>query len=215
MKKTIATIISIALILIALAYSIELNAYDLSYYQGAYKKYEIEEVTGKTENELLAISEDIILYLKNEGGSELLEPHFNEREVLHMVDVQDLFKLKTGIKYLSIVSLILGIAYYISKKETLYLSGFIVKFFFGFYALVALLVGLVSLNFSRSFIIFHHIFFDNDLWILNPKTDLMIQMLPEGFFLDIAIRAVILFVIILLVLQALIYSYYRNEKKKI
>lgn len=215
MKKTIAVIISIALILISLAYSIEINAYDLSYYQGAYEKYEIQDVTGKTEDELLEISEDIILYLKNEGGSELLEPHFNEREVLHMVDVQDLFKLKTGIKYLSIVSLILGLAYYINKKETLYLSGFIVKFFFGFYALVALLVGLVSLNFSKSFIIFHHMFFDNDLWLLDPRTDLMIQMLPEGFFLDIAVRAVILFIIILLGLQALIYGYYRYEKKKI
>lgn len=215
MKKTIAVIISIAIILISLAYSIEINAYDLSYYQGAYKKYEIEEATGKTEDELLEISEDIILYLKNEGGSELLEPHFNEREILHMVDVQDIFKLKTGIKYLSIVSLILGLAYYIKKKETLYLSRFIVRFLFGFYGLVALLVGLVSLNFSKSFIIFHHIFFDNDLWLLNPKTDLMIQMLPEGFFLDIAVRAVILFIIILLSLQALVYSYYRYRKKKI
>ena len=36
--------------------------------------------------------------------------------------------------------------------------------------------------------IFHEIFFDNDLWIFDPAEDYMIRMLPEGFFFDFVIR---------------------------
>lgn len=213
MKKIIAVIISLSIILISLAYSIEINAYDISYYKTAYKKYNIEEATGKTEEELLNISDDLIVYLKNKGGSEVLEPHFNEREISHMVDVQNLFKLKTVIKYIALIALIGGIIYYIRKENLIYLAKFITRFFFALYALLGLLVGVISLNFSRSFVIFHLIFFNNDLWLLDPKTDLMIQMLPEGFFLDIAIRVFILFISILLIIQALSYIYYRKKSQ--
>jgi len=53
--------------------------------------------------ELDVITTDIIKYLKNEGGNELLEPHFNEREILHMDDVQKLFDLERMIKYITII----------------------------------------------------------------------------------------------------------------
>ena len=36
--------------------------------------------------------------------------------------------------------------------------------------------------------VFHHLFFDNDLWILDPAKDNLINLLPEGFFSDTAFR---------------------------
>ena len=36
---------------------------------------------------------------------------------------------------------------------------------------------------------FHGLLFTNDLWLLNPKTDLMIRMLPEQFFQAVAVHA--------------------------
>lgn len=35
----------------------------------------------------------------------------------------------------------------------------------------------------------HEILFTNELWIMNPKTDLMIRMLPEAFFLKLGVEA--------------------------
>ena len=32
------------------------------------------------------------------------------------------------------------------------------------------------------------LFFTNDLWLFDPSTDLMIRMLPEGFFYDMVMR---------------------------
>lgn len=42
-------------------------------------------------------------------------------------------------------------------------------------------------DFNRAFIGFHHLLFDNDLWLLNPESDWIIRLLPEGFFSDMAI----------------------------
>ena len=36
-------------------------------------------------------------------------------------------------------------------------------------------------------------FFNNDLWILDPSTDMLINIVPEGFFMDTAERIAFLF----------------------
>ena len=62
---------------------------------------------------------------------------------------------------------------------------------------VAVLAFLISQNFSKCFVIFHEIFFDNDLWLFDPRTDYMIRMLPEGFFFDIVVRIGGIFILFL------------------
>lgn len=57
-----------------------------------------------------------------------------------------------------------------------------------FFAVLALLGLIISTDFTKYFILFHHIFFNNDLWILNPETDLLINIVPEPFFMDTAFR---------------------------
>ena len=47
---------------------------------------------------------------------------------------------------------------------------------------------LFASDFTKYFTIFHEIFFTNDLWLFDPSTDLMIRMLPEGFFYDMVMR---------------------------
>ena len=57
----------------------------------------------------------------------------------------------------------------------------------GFILLAGIVAGLIALNFDRAFDIFHHLFFDNDHWILDPRVDLLINMVPQSFFVHIAI----------------------------
>ena len=52
-------------------------------------------------------------------------------------------------------------------------------------------------DFNKYFLLFHEMFFSNDLWLLNPETDLLIRMLPEGFFLDMVVRIGIIFLLLL------------------
>lgn len=61
-----------------------------------------------------------------------------------------------------------------------------------FLGLAGLLALACALDFNRAFLAFHHLFFTNDLWLLNPATDLMIRLLPETFFAQVAGRAALL-----------------------
>ena len=180
----------------------------------AFEKYNIEEETGKNMEELKTISMDLIFYLKGYGGNELLESHFNNKEILHMEDVQDLFKLNRILKYLSI-GIYIVILLYLSKSNEYSLIGrtFLIGPIIN-YGLLGLLGLLASLDFNKYFTYFHLLFFNNDLWLLDPNTDLMIQMLPESFFMGMAKKILLSFLLYMVILQVLAYPYLRKGKKE-
>src|SRR5690625_3489285 len=103
MRKFLIFLLVVSLSLTVLAISIEKNAYDMDYYLKSYEKNKISQLTGKSKGQLAEISENLVSYIKGQGGEELLEPYFNEKEILHMVDVQNLFNLARRIKYIGLV----------------------------------------------------------------------------------------------------------------
>ena len=64
--------------------------------------------------------------------------------------------------------------------------------------------------FSESFIYFHKLFFNNDLWLLDYKTDLMIRILPEEFFFVLFLNVLVLSTICIL----LIYIFLKFKDNK-
>ncbi|MDK2992860.1 MAG: hypothetical protein PWP48_2093, partial [Clostridiales bacterium] len=78
----------------------------------------------------------------------------------------------------------------------------------------AVIALLLATDFDRWFIYFHLTFFNNDLWQLDPSTDMLINIFNEGFFADAAFRillyAVVTMVVILAVSMAWIMC--RNRK---
>ena len=74
------------------------------------------------------------------------------------------------------------------------------------YGIVGILIGMIFVDFSKYFVYFHLILFDNDLWILDPKTDLLIQMMPESFFVDMAIKIGLTYIIGVIVIQIILFG---------
>lgn len=118
---------------------------------------------------------------------------FNEDEKAHMIDVLQLFRLEQSLKtafLLSGMTLMLALPF-LARRNTLRIvltgAGVLV----GILALTAgFCVVLWTTNgFDALFITFHHIFFSNDLWLMDPRTDAMIRMLPSDFFMQIAAEA--------------------------
>lgn len=214
MKKILAVLLVVSLSFMFLVISIEKNAYNKKYFINSFEKYNIEQVTSKSMEELDIIAIDIIKYLKNKGGNELLEPYFNEREILHMEDVQQLFDLERTIKYISIITSFLIILYFIKKEEILTLGR---TFFYGLfsnYLILSILGILILFDFNKYFTYFHLIFFTNELWILDPATDLMIQMLPEEFFFGMAKNIGLSFFLYLAIIQVIGYLIIRRDKSE-
>ena len=69
-------------------------------------------------------------------------------------------------------------------------------------------------DFTRAFLWFHEMLFTNDLWLLNPATDLMIRMLPEAFFADIAAAAVIAMAVLLLAAGFAAWGWFGRSRKR-
>ncbi|MBQ8074276.1 MAG: DUF1461 domain-containing protein, partial [Clostridia bacterium] len=63
----------------------------------------------------------------------------------------------------------------------------------GLGAAAAVLVLWAVLNFDGLFVTFHRLAFTNDLWLLNPRTDLLIRLMPEEMFVDLGLKGLCAF----------------------
>ena len=64
-----------------------------------------------------------------------------------------------------------------------------------FVIVVSFLVFYALVDFNRFWTVFHEIFFTNDLWLLDPRVSVMINMFPEEFFFGMVMRIALGFII--------------------
>lgn len=193
--KFLGVLSGLALMLILLISSVEYVTYYMGdYFEKEYAKNEVTEAIGIEMDDLLIVTHEMMDYLKGDRADLVVytkiqnteREFFNTKEKRHMADVQKLFidakHLRLGAILFTALSI--GILLYFKKGYCLFsgIQGGIAIFF----TFMGLLVALMAHNFNRYFTLFHHLFFNNDDWILNPKTDLLIDIVPEGFFRDTA-----------------------------
>ena len=163
-------------------------------YNWGFSRFDIPEKTGISQQQLERGGQQIRAYFNN--GEEFLDLRvvlngsevslYNERETLHMRDVK---RLVQGVYTIQLASLAYLLTFtvaalFILRREGLaWLSRLIL---WGAFLTVAFTtgVGLASaVAWRQVFLLFHYISFDNLLWILNPRTDYLVQMFPTSFFL--------------------------------
>jgi integral membrane protein (TIGR01906 family) len=162
-------------------------------YDYGFHKYDIPAVTGIEYPELHKAANGIIHYW-NSGDKEIDitvikngQPFtlFNEREIGHMVDVKALFRLAykflLGTVIYALVFLALALWVWKDKK----LLGVGLMWGSGFSIMLIVMLGVAALiDFNWLFTQFHLLSFTNDLWLLDPSTDYLIMLFPEGFWSD-------------------------------
>lgn len=215
MKKSIGNLFGVLsillLFLLVLLFSIEIPAYTKAFYSYEFERNHVCEAVSMKKDDLLLVRDQMIEYLKGNTDTLQIEvaidgemlPFFNEREISHMVDVRMLFDLlRAAQSILAILIVLFLLIYYFLKREykTLgqimkILSALIFVVFSGF-----IIFG--SLFFDRLFVSFHELFFSNDLWLLDPAIDRLINIVPLPFFQDAAI------IIVVVVTQYLIIQYF-------
>ena len=193
------------LMAILLITSVEAVAYWIpGYYEKEYEKYQVlDDLPAMTMDDLLTVTDEMMDYLKGDRedlhvfttmGGEYRE-FFNEREIAHMEDVRGLFlaaiqirRVCVGLIALCLVFLAAARANFLKVLPRALCLGMGAVFLMG-----AGLGALIASDFNRYFVIFHHIFFNNDLWILDPATDMLINIVPEPFFMDTAFLILAIF----------------------
>lgn len=214
MKKVLSIILVIFLSLSCLLIALENSSFKTAIYSHAYDEYNIQDATGKTHSQLMDITSNLLVYLRGDAGDEILETDFNEREILHMRDVQVLFKYGFILKYISIIISISIIIFFFIKREKNILGEYMYKGLFINWIIAGLLLIMIYLDFNKYFTYFHEIFFTNDLWLLDPRTDLLIQMLPEDFFITMAKKIGLSFFTYVAILQGIGYAIYKRGRGK-
>ncbi|MBQ7184315.1 MAG: DUF1461 domain-containing protein [Clostridia bacterium] len=108
-------------------------------------------------------------------------PLFTDREILHLKDCAGLVR---GLLLYGLSAAAAGAA-----GCVFILARFRKRFFSGLAGTSIVLTGLMLLtavwgvlDFDGLFITFHKVFFRNDLWLLDPRKHLLIQLMPTGFF---------------------------------
>ena len=206
-----AIIFAFAVIAAALISSFEIAMYsDFGFYEKEYEKYDVLSDLDMTMEDAMYVTREMMSYLRGEKeelsvlttieGRE--QDFFNEQDRFHMGEVRELFigglNIRTGACVAGALCLVFLLVPRADIKRLLSKSYWIAL---GISAGAVAVIGIASfVDFNAVFVRFHHIFFDNDLWIFDPAEDYMIRMLPEGLFYDFVMRIGGLFVGMLAVL---------------
>lgn len=193
LQRVSACLAAFSMILILLVTATEAAIYaDYNFYEKEYAKYHVLDDLDMEMEDVMEVTREMMSYLHGNradlvvyttvGGEE--REFFNDREKAHMVDVKRLFQAGIAARYFAIgLFLVSGVVLLLTKGSWKKRISYFYMIEEGVLLLLAAGLGyLFTQDFNKYFFKFHEIFFDNDLWLLDTNTDLMIRMLPESFF---------------------------------
>lgn len=169
---------------------------EVNLYRYGFAKYHVDGATGISLSELSKAASGLVRYF---GSSE--EPVsvtvlkdgrtfelFNDKEKAHLRDVKGLIRLGDRIRA-GILVFVFHFVMAVSWRHRhggyrralaragLWASGLTLALMAAF--------GLAAVaDFNWLFLQFHLLSFANDLWMLDPATDYLIRLVPQGFFYD-------------------------------
>lgn len=218
-------LLGISVIVALLITSFEIVMYsDFDVYRQEYEKYDVLSDLDMTMDDVMYVTHEMMDYLRGEGdtlsvittveGEE--QDFFNEQDRFHMSEVRDLFIGGLNIRLGACITAVLCILFLlVTRADIKKVIPRSYRIALGVTGAAVLLIGIAAVtDFNALFVQFHHIFFDNDLWIFDPAEDYMIRMLPEGLFYDMAMRIGAVFVVSLAALLALSFIPRILDRKK-
>ena len=196
-NKHLSILCTLSLITFAFLSCVNYWSFNKAFYKNEYKKLGVAKYIGISEEDLNKTTDVLLGYIKGENKTLDIEcringitrPVFNDREKGHMLDVKSLYDGAIVIRNVSFVIFVLSFIYigrskelFIGYKYSLSLVGLIIAF----------LLLFCLIDFEGFWLGFHHLFFPfNDLYILDPRYDILVMMVPEGFFFDLCILIVV------------------------
>jgi len=177
---------------------------DRDFYAAEFELYGVGQATGLDSPQLMAVADAFIAYLREPTArldtvevtlNGARRPLFNDKELRHMVDVKVIFELVKQARLVAgaILLILPLLGLWVAGSAILPRIGMLLTVG-GILTVVLLgLAGLLSLvDFSSAFVTFHEMAFSNDDWMLDPRTDYLIMLYPEGFWLDATLRIAML-----------------------
>ncbi len=225
-EKIITFISAAALVVMLLLTCVSQAVFgNMNYFRKEFEKYSVTQNIDMEMDDIMYVMDELMDYLH--GDREDLEEivtnvngeardFFTEREKTHMADCKVLFDGGFAIrKGAAVVFAALTLLLVFKKK--FFLRRFL-KYAALFSVIIAAAAGILaiaaSIDFNACFIVFHKLFFNNDLWILDPAEDLIINILVEPFFADMALKIALYCAAVLVVIVITGAGIYLSDKKR-
>lgn len=185
-------------------------------------KAEILNEAGISEQDLRMLDTALANYL---GGTQTMmdyelevfgkmQPAFNVREIEHLADCRTLLSPATTVWFNAALAIIGAALVFLGWKagwkvvQPLWIASAVITLPLGIFALWA------AVDFSSAFVFFHRLLFTNDLWMLNPQTDLLIRICPQSMFANMGLRIALLSATVLLGLPLVVTVLHLIFKKR-
>lgn len=193
LSRGLAIMLALTLSVTALAAAVYLLGTSQPVMLRLMQTYAPPEESHLPEAEYPAVAGMITAYLRGERdsfqhvytveGAEYLA--FHDYEQQHMADCLALFRLCRTAAFtgLAVSAMLLALVTALGESASIrwLRCGLIAVL-----ALVSIVAVLAAVDFESLFILFHEAAFTNDLWLLNPKTDMLIRLMPTEFFVTYA-----------------------------
>lgn len=221
-KRLLAFTASLCTVVVLLIVAVQLVCFDKNFYHTFYQEYQLAQKENIREEDARNAIDLMVDYAQ--GNRDDMDgtiqwkngpqPAFNEKEKSHMKDVRMLWQ---NAKNTGLGAAVLGIVCILIlwKMTGKYLPAWLSRGYIDvFICLTVLLVFFgfwMWIDFTGLWIQFHHWFFSNDLWALDPFTDFMIVICPESLFFTMILKISAYFGIPVLLLA--LFSFYYVKKK--
>ncbi len=198
-RTLLGTVVVLALPLAFVGNNVRWVTLDLETYRQGFARYRAAERSGLSADQLEAVAQAFISYFKGPPGrlnptvtlNGQPRPLFTERESAHMEDVQQIMQLVFRLGLLATLGGLTAAAVLLAVERRAGLAHLGRLLIGGALLTGALLitVALLSLvDFTELFIRFHEVAFQNDLWMLDPRSDYLLILFPEEFWLDVTLK---------------------------
>lgn len=227
-KYLFAIIIGIVFPIIILISAIEMASFDKAFFMNQVEENNVVKNTGIYEPDMELVVDEIYAYLRGERADFDIKARisqngvapgtaisiFNEQEIVHMDDVRALLSLALVIRNAALILFLTAFIYLLKENRMAMIKGL---FYGSMVSLMIILIigGFFVMNFDATFTLFHQLVFSNDLWIMNPKTDLLIWIVPGAFFFNLITRMVFYTLIPLIItgiVTGIIFLKKKNQK---
>ncbi|MDK2865956.1 MAG: hypothetical protein PWP51_104 [Clostridiales bacterium] len=187
----LSTVTGILLTIVTFMILFEGFALNESFFITGFQTYNVQDIVHISDEDLVRVTHALVAYIDDASGDLHVKvtidgsevEYFNAKEQAHLTDIMNLIrharKLLTQLKTAFFATLILNIIFLKGKARYRFLP----------ISVAAALLSLASLgvmyfmDFNWAFVKFHEMLFYNDLWLLNPSKDRLLQMMPLEFFM--------------------------------
>ena len=196
--RVVGVLAPIALVLVLVTSNVRWASNSLPLYTALFDRHNVTQRSGITTEGLRAVGQEIQDYFNSDTEPLLVVAEvngqrttlFSDQEVEHMADVKGMFHLTWQVQTGSALFLLLlgSIGAVRFRSGAWSLVGRWLRNGAALTIAAVLILGTISaVAFGPLFTAFHRLGFRNNLWLLDPRTDPLVQIFPFGFWRDVTL----------------------------